>query len=327
MLISTLLSKINKNSHYEIGLSEVHYLWHIIKAKYDFLHFSDIWANQVHDKDLLAIIKIYGAEIRSDIKTWEKYLHVFGVRGPDGYTPVAHTISNPQLVRDQLVATLLFSFSQEHINMLIKSFRNSTTNDGIKNLFKDGAKKAVKRFSLIAKYIKTKGWIAKQPMYQNQPTDSNEELCAGEALHLWDHLSYRNDNIEMTQTFISFVKDSDFRLLLERGLQSLVKQARSLEKELIQLKIPLPDRPPNVKPPVAAKDLIDDDNIFRWVYQGIQGALSIHTLSLVECIHNDRIRDLFSELLFSELDMLSSITKYGKLKGWLNPSLRYGMLR
>ncbi|SFG55757.1 hypothetical protein SAMN05660649_01981 [Desulfotomaculum arcticum] len=50
------------------------------------------------------------------------------------------------------------------------------------------------------------------------PEDAKEELCAGEALHLWDHLTYRNDNIEMTQTFIALAKDSDFKLFLERDV-------------------------------------------------------------------------------------------------------------
>jgi len=216
---------------------------------------------------------------------------------------------------------------KEHIGILIKAFRTSTTNDDINTLLNDGTKKAINRFNLISKYVKTKGWIGKQPMYHNQPANNNEELCAGEALHLWDHLTYRNDNIEMTQTFLSFVKDGDFKLLLEKGVQALLKQAERLEKELIHFNIPLPNRPPNVMPSVAATDLIDDDNIFRWIYQGIQGALTIHSESLIECTHNDRIQKMFEELLFNELDMLASIVKYGKLKGWLNPGLRYGMLR
>ncbi|WP_159426231.1 DUF3231 family protein [Desulfolucanica intricata] len=187
--------------------------------------------------------------------------------------------------------------------------------------------KAVGRFNLISKYVKTKGWLGKQPMYQNHPEYTSEGLCAGEALHLWDHLSYRNDNIEMTQTFIAFVKDDDFKLILEKGIQTLVEQARVLEKELIHFKVPLPNRPPNVMPPSAHTEFMDDDNIFRWIFQGIQGALLMHAQSLIECTHNDRIRDIFKDLLFSELEMLALIIKYGKMKGWLNPPLHYGILR
>jgi len=320
-------NKKAKKKHYDIGLAEAHYLWHLTKAKYDFLQLLDVWTNQVHDKDLLALMKMYAAEIRGDVKTWEDNLRRFAVRGPDGYTPATVTVCNPQLVHDQLIAIELLTFAQEHIGMLIKAFRASTTNDDLNTLFKNGTKKAVDRFNPLVKYVKTKGWIGKQPLYQNHPKDAKEELCAGEALHLWDHLTYRNDNIEMTQTFIAFAKDGDFKLFLEKGVQALLKQARMLEKELIHFRVPLPNKPPNVMPSGVPTMLMDDDNIFRWVFQGIQGALSMHTLSLIECTHNDRIRDIFKELLFSELEMLASASKYGKLKGWLNPALRYGMLR
>lgn len=100
-----------------------------------------------------------------------------------------------------------------------------------------------------------------------------------------------------------------------------------LEQELIYFKIPLPNRPPNVMPSVSSKELMEDDNIFRFIFQGIQGALSMHAQSLIECTHNDRIRDIFKDLLFSELDMLASVIKYGKMKCWINPALRYGVLR
>ena len=326
-MILPLLDRKTKKMHYDIGLAEAHYLWHIVKAKYDFLQLLDSWTNQVHDKDLLALIKIYDGKIRGDVRIWEDQLLKFGVHGPDGYTPAVNTINNPQLVRDQHISVELFTFAQEHIEMLIKAFRTSTTNDDINILFKNGTKKAVDQFNLLTKYVKTKGWLGKQPLYHNNPKEAKEELCAGEALHLWDHLTYRNDNIEITQTFIAFVKDGDFKLFLERGLQTLLKQARMLEKELMHFRIPLPNRPPNVRPPGAPSELIDDDNIFRWIFQGIQGALSMHAQSLIECTHNDQIRNIFKELLFSELDMLASVIKYGKLKGWLNPALRFGMLR
>ncbi len=321
------MDKRIKNKHYDIGVAEVHYLWHMVKAKYDFLQLLDIWTNQVHDKDLLALMKMYAAEIRGDVKTWEYHLRRFAVRGPDGYTPATDTVCNPQLVHNQLIATELFTFAQEHVVMLIKAFRTSTTNDDINTLFKNGTKKAVDRFNLLTKYVKTKGWIGKQPLYQNRPENAKEELYAGEALHLWEHVTYRNDNIEMTQTFIAFAKDGDFKLFLERGVQVLLKQARMLEKELIHFRVPLPNKPPNVMPAGAPTQLMNNDNIFRWVFGGIQGALSMHAEALIECTHNDRIRGIFKELLFSELELLASGIKYGKLKGWLNPALRYGMLR
>lgn len=322
-----LLGRRANKMNYDIGLAEAHYLWQILKAKYDFLQLLDAWTIQVHDRDLLAVMKVYDAKIRGDLKVWEEQLFKFGLHGPDGYTPAVNSVSNPQLIRDQLVAVQLYTFAQEHVGMLIKAFRASTTNDDINTLFKNTTEKAVEQFCSLIKYVKIKGWLGNQPMYHNSPGKAKEEVCAGEALHLWDHLTYRNDNIEITQTCLAFVKDGDFKLFLEKGLRTLLKQVKLLEKELIQFKIPLPNRPPSVKPPGAPTELVNDDNIFRWIFQGIQGALSMHAQSLIECTHNDRVRDIFKALLLSELDMLALAIKYGKLKGWLNPAPRYGALR
>lgn len=150
MILSRMDKKV-KNKHYDIGLAEVHYLWHMVKAKYDLLQLLDVWENQVHDKDLLAMMKIYAAEVRGDVKTWEDNLRRFDVRGPDGYTPTIDTVCNPQVIHDQLIGIKLLTFAQEHIGMLIKAFRTSTTNDGLNILFKNGTKKAVDRFNLLVK--------------------------------------------------------------------------------------------------------------------------------------------------------------------------------
>jgi len=322
-----LLGKKTNKINYDIGLAEAHYLWQTVKAKYDLLQLLDTWTTQVHDQDLLAVIKIYNSKIHGELKLWEDQLFKFGVHGPDGYTPAVNAVSNPQVIRDQIIAVQLFTFSQEHIGMLIKAFRTATTNDDINNLFKEEIKKTVEQFRFLVKYIKAKGWLGKQPMFHNNPRESGEEICAGEALNLWDHLTYRNDNIEFTQAFIAFIKDGDFKLFLEKGLQTLLKQAKMLEKELIRFRIPLPNRPPSVRPPGARTDLMDDDSIFRWIFQGIQGALSTHAQSLFVCTHNARVRDIFRDLLFDELDFMTVMIKYAKLKGWLNPALRYGALR
>ncbi len=38
----------------------------------------------------------------------------------------------------------------------------------------------------------------------------------------------------------------------------------------------------------------------------------------------DKIRQLFSQLLKEEIKIIDRFTKVGKIKGWLNPSPRYG---
>ncbi len=61
---------------------------------------------------------------------------------------------------------------------------------------------------------------------------------------MWDHLTYRYDNIYLTETFKDLVSDKDFKFLVAMSLQSVLKKQESrLEKECLRFGIPLPKKP------------------------------------------------------------------------------------
>jgi len=72
--------------------------------------------------------------------------------------------------------------------------------------------------------------------------NKQEQADAGEIFHLWDHLTFRYDNIYQTQYWS---KDSELKLLLKKGLQGTWKvQAKQLEQELSKFSVPLQFQPP-----------------------------------------------------------------------------------
>ncbi len=67
--------------------------------------------------------------------------------------------------------------------------------------------------------------------------------------------------------------------------------------------------------------------MFRNVPPGIQCAITVHVQTLDKSTTNDRIRSLFKDLLFNDLDMAEKIFRYGKTKNWLHPVPRYEIIR
>lgn len=150
------------------------------------------------------------------------------------------------------------------------------------------------------------------------------KLDAGEAFNLWGHLTYRYDNIQLTEIFLSMANDGDFKAFLTVGQKMLFKQIKLLEDELRYFSIPGPIRPVGVQAPGDIQ-FANDDTMFRNAYSGISGALSVHVSAAKRSTTNDRIRNLFVRLLIDEVDTFDKAVKFGKLKGWLNPTPSFGV--
>lgn len=100
-----------------------------------------------------------------------------------------------------------------------------------------------------------------------------------------------------------------------------------LETELQKFGLPLPVRPPTVKPPETRTEAMNDDYMFRTLITGIQGALVFHAQGLKQSVTNKRLRTLFKNLLLDEVEIYNNLVKYGKMKGWLNAAPRAGSVK
>jgi len=83
--------------------------------------------------------------------------------------------------------------------------------------------------------------------------------------------------------------------------------------------IPLPKQPARVISwPQDSTNLINDDYTYRLIYIGIVGATFMHSAAVKQSLTNDRIRELFIDLLIAEIEIQDRFIKYGKMKGYLN---------
>jgi len=74
-------------------------------------------------------------------------------------------------------------------------------------------------------------------------------LHVGEAFIIWTQLVARYDILEITQFILSHANDTDFKVLVQRGLNNIVmSHIKRLEETMEHYQIPLPPRPPRAIP-------------------------------------------------------------------------------
>lgn len=301
-----------------IDTREAANLWDILKAKYDILEYTETNLQLAHDIDLKLMLEISAKHFQKDIKNLESLLKKYQIKGPDQNRLASNWASNAEITRDEYIATSILTFVQEHIENSLRASRTSITNDHIRRMFMDMAIETLHGEEKLVKYLKLKGWIDTPPLYLNSPAEINEKVCAATASQLWDHVTFRYDNIRKTNLYLAVANDPEFKLLIKKGLERLDDQVKLLENECQKFGISLPKRPPEVVVAPAASDLFDDDQIYRDVLQGLQVASLLHVDANKKCVTNSRVRSLFRNMLIEEINYYDKFVKYGKLKSWLN---------
>jgi len=312
------ITKIKK-----ISVIEAHSLWNLISAKYHMQGNVQFWINYVHDNDLKKILEDFIKDLNEHIDLLEKEMAKYSIESPSRTRKQSRAEVQTEIITDELIGLNYFTFLQEIIEYVLFAIQNSILNDDISNFFDKFAKHAIEQTDSILKYLKLKGWLGIPPAYANIPATTNEKLDCIEAFHLWTHTYYRYGNLEETTKWKEFVHDLDFKMILDKGCKILTKQITLLEKELEYFGLPTPKRPPVVIKTNQDKTIFQDQSIFKTLYIGIQWAGVLHAKAFKQSVTNDRIRDIFKKLLYEEIKTIKRISKYGKLKGWLEMPPEY----
>ncbi len=277
-----------------------------------------IWLVYAHDSELNIVLQKTLNKFKIHSEELEKELKKYSIDGP--HQPRAEKMTsatNSELLTDENIGKYLVLFMQEQVELLFKAIRNSTTNDNLRALFIKFLTEVIHSMDFLIRYLKIKGWAGIPPIYPNIPTSIQDKADTGEIFHLWDHLTFRYDNIYQTQYWYQHANDLDFKILLMKGLQDTLKaQVKKLEQELTKFGVPLPQRPSAVIASTGTTNL-EDAYMFRLLFTGMIGAAWMHALALKQCFTNDRLRGIFKDLLVQEIHIIDKMIIFGKSKGWL----------
>ena len=224
-----LFKKSKKKKNTNISAAEAFNLWDILNSVYAAIERFNLWANYIHDPDFQILMQVYLKELHDAREILENALTQYGIKASDAHTLNVNTDVNSDFMRDQLIATDLYSTQQEHIEMLLIAIAQATRNDQVRSMLIRFVKKSLDRIGMTTKYLKVKGWLQSPPIYSQTP-GTKLKIDAGEVFNLWSHLTYRYDNLMLTETFLALVNDIDLKLFLKKAGYCLLKRQRPLKE-------------------------------------------------------------------------------------------------
>ncbi len=315
--------KRNPNGKEILDIEEVLNLWLQLRTRYHNIETIQIHRNFIHDQDLAVAVNRVMDAYNHQAETLEAELKSFEIKMPEKPAKDLKTSLKVGFISDSYIYRLISGHVEEDAFAMSRAVRTSTTNDRIRKIFTNFIREQLGVLELFIEYGKVKEWQDLAPTYKTAKAVQKEQLDVGEAYHLWDHLSLRYDQHQLTDFFVSFAHDPEYQAILNAGLNTLKKQADRLEKAMIEFEIPLPPRPPeSVKAPVDPETL-EDRFTYRTLLRGIQEALDLHLRAIVETTRNDSLRWLYKDFLFEEINHYDKFLKYGKAKGWTHTPPAY----
>lgn len=301
----------------QVGAEEAHRLWRVLKHRYIVIDECNTMVNFVHDLEFKLIINHLVDDWTKEVKWVEKELNKYSIPSPRPNLTDINVAADPESMRDCQTARLVHMFLARDIDILIDSFRDSYINDDVFSLFKELSERSFRRLDQFIRYVKVKGWVDFPPQYFNLHAQTSERIDSTTIFNLWHHLSYRYVVIQLTKLFLSLANDADFKLILNEGIDNMKAQTKLLERELLKYNVMLPEKYPEVIPTPDSSEHVEDKFLFTLILEGMKSAVTLQAIAIKESITNDRLRGLFQDLVYEELDMITALIKYGKLKGWL----------
>jgi hypothetical protein len=146
---------------------------------------------------------------------------------------------------------------------------------------------------------------------------ADSSIHVGESYALWTQLQAWYDVQEVTEALLNYVKDGDFKLVLEQGIKLTKDNIAKLEDAMENYRVTFPQPPRKALREPAEPMTLTDENIFRLIFDISQTALSVHVKSISICL-NDSLRKLFTDFLSAELEAYDILVKFGKTKGWVH---------
>lgn len=321
-----MVSIFKKTSHEVVDIITAFNLWNTLRARYGSIETFQMFRNFIHDRDFDLLLGQFLSTFLKESKILEEQASRYAVTLPK--RPSADIKIDKKLdeMTDKYIYRRIFEDLVTEMYALIRAYRTSTTNDTIRELFKDALLGHAMQFQLLYKYGKLKSWEENPPAYKPPKPMLKEDLSVSEAFHIWDHLNYRYDQLELTQLYVSFAHDPSFIVVLEMGIKILKKQIEVFEKLSLKYSIHLPERPPAKIVQRVDPEAMEDVFMYRVLLSGIQDSVDLHVRAVLETVRNDHLREIFIDLFKVEMNTYDKFLVYGKAKGWTKVPPMYGEL-
>ena len=103
---------------------------------------------------------------------------------------------------------------------------------------------------------------------------------------------------------MTFTHDTEFKVILQHGLNIYNNQVNTLEQLALKLNVPLPNRPALPVTSPVDPETITDRFMYRIVLNFEFASLDTHVTAIIETIKNEALRKLWSRLSYYRIRVL-----------------------
>lgn len=149
----------------EIFSGEAYMLWDNLVARYDIIHTTQIYLNDVHDPEFRSIMKKGVMDIlEKQVNVLEKEMDKYHLPLPERPPKSVNYELKGNIINDEYVFRRLFTGIQSFIDGLIRTVKNMVFNTELRKIFLGFLKEELKTYDSICKYGKMKGWLMPTPL-------------------------------------------------------------------------------------------------------------------------------------------------------------------
>ncbi len=309
--------KENPDGGKQISHSEVFNIWNALRSNYTSMVKYNFLINFIHDKDFSMVLNNCLNNVNNQILDLEKIAKKFSIPVPARPPKECKIKENiGKYISDKSIYNIIYEDRVCEIATLSSCINKTTFNDFLREKFIDHTLTVIKDISELSKFGKLKGWTKIIPVIKQGGNQEKEPISVSEAYHIWDHINIRYDHINITKLYLNSIHDPELKMIVQKGQNILQKQVQQLEKKAVKYGLTLPERPPASHKTNEDHELIKDQFVFKIILNGIQNSTNLHLKAIIESVRNEQLRQLFLELLKTELSIFDSYLRYGKMKGW-----------
>lgn len=321
------MSLFKKSSGEEtLDIAAAFNIWNTLRARYGSIETLQMYRNFIHDRDFDLLLSRFLHTFTKESTVLEEEAARYTVTLPKRPAVDIRIDKKLDELTDRYIYRRIFEDLVTQMVVLGRAYRTTTTNDRLRELFRNALLGHAYQFEILYKLGKTKSWEDNPPAYKPSKPVKAEDLSISEAFHLWDHLNFRYDQMELIAFFVSFAHDTSFIAVLDMGLITVKKQLHKIEELCVRYSVHVPERPPAKMVERIDPEALEDQFMYRILLSGIQNSLDLHARSLLETVRNDGLRQIFIDLFKDEMNAYDKYLKYGKAKGWTKMPPMYGEL-
>lgn len=322
--MGSLLKKISGEE--VIDIFAAFNLWNSLRARYGSIETLQLYRNFIHDRDFDLLLSHFLDTFIKESTVLEDEAARHAVTLPKRPAVDIRIDKKLDELTDRYIYRRIFEDLITQMMVLGRAYRTTTNHDRLRELFKNALLGHAYQFQTLFKFGKLKSWEDNPPAYKTSKPMKNEDLSISEAFHLWDHLNFRYDRLELVNYFIRSAHDTSFIAVLDMGLVILKKQIGTIEELCLKYSVHVPERPPAEMVQPIDQEVMEDQFMYRILLLGIQNSVDMHMRAVLETVRNDSLREIYIDFFKAEMSSYDRFLKYGKAKGWIKVPPMYGEL-